>query len=73
MTTTVLSPDFLHDLANILRRQVVRYNARRVQRAESARVFDELSAMSDHDLADIGISRVQIVDIARQAAASVRV
>ncbi len=31
-------------------------------------VYDELAACSDRDLADLGISRLNIRDIARQAA-----
>ena len=40
----------------------------RARRAEYNRVHAELSYMSDRDLADIGISRVSIRDIAREAA-----
>ncbi|WP_240608024.1 DUF1127 domain-containing protein [Pararhodobacter oceanensis] len=32
-------------------------------------VFDELSMLSDRDLADIGLSRSDITDVAKQAAA----
>ncbi|WP_102110391.1 DUF1127 domain-containing protein [Oceaniglobus roseus] len=40
---------------------------RAAQYATYRRVHDELSAMSDRELADIGISRIEIGDVARQA------
>lgn len=39
----------------------------RAKRAEYDRVYAELSMLTDRDLNDIGVSRVQIHDIARQA------
>ncbi|AJE47362.1 DUF1127 domain-containing protein [Celeribacter indicus] len=41
---------------------------RRARRAEMARICRELSALSDRDLTDIGISRDAIRDIAAEAA-----
>ncbi|SPJ23292.1 DUF1127 domain-containing protein [Palleronia abyssalis] len=41
---------------------------RRAQRQEYNRVHAELDGLSNRDLLDIGISRGQIDDIARQAA-----
>lgn len=47
-----------------LRTQVSR---RRAQRAESDRVFLELSSMTDYELTDLGISRLSIRDVAAEA------
>ncbi|EPX83552.1 DUF1127 domain-containing protein [Salipiger mucosus] len=44
------------------------WKVRRAQRAEYNRVRRELSGMTDRDLADIGIPRVSIDDIAYEAA-----
>ncbi|AVW91147.1 DUF1127 domain-containing protein [Celeribacter baekdonensis] len=44
------------------------FSHRRAQRAEADRVFRELSLMSDYELADLGISRHSIRDIAADAA-----
>ncbi|WP_417270538.1 DUF1127 domain-containing protein [Celeribacter sp.] len=43
----------------------------RAQRVEFDKVYNELAQMTDRDLADIGISRGQIRDIAKQAADAV--
>ena len=40
------------------------------RRAEYKRILAELEALSDRDLSDIGIARIQISDVARQAAYS---
>jgi uncharacterized protein YjiS (DUF1127 family) len=37
-------------------------------RAVYSETFEELSALSDRDLADLGISRLSIGDVAREAA-----
>lgn len=42
--------------------------AERARRREYARVYGELARMTDRDLADIGISRVSIEDVAVEAA-----
>lgn len=47
---------------------LARWNEARERRALYLRTVEELSAMSDRDLADINLSRVQIEDIAREAA-----
>jgi uncharacterized protein YjiS (DUF1127 family) len=47
---------------------LARWKDARSRRATYLRVFDELSAMTDRDLADINLHRVQIRDIAQQAA-----
>ena len=44
------------------------FKARRAQRAAYRQVFNELSAMSDRDLSDIGLGRSMIRDVARRAA-----
>lgn len=43
------------------------YAHRRAQRAEARRVYNELSALSERELTDIGISRFNIRDIATEA------
>lgn len=45
----------------------------RARRAAYLYTLNELSAMTERDLADLGISRLMINDIARQAAADVTV
>lgn len=47
---------------------VASWKADRQRRALYNRTLGELRAMTDRDLADIGISRLQIGDIAREAA-----
>lgn len=47
---------------------LARWNDARERRALYLRTVEELSAMSDRDLADINLSRVQIEDIAQAAA-----
>ena len=41
---------------------------RRMLRGAYVRTLDELQSMSDYDLADLGISRLSIKDIAHEAA-----
>lgn len=41
----------------------------RIRREAYRRTFNELNAMSDKELADIGLSSLMVRDIARQAAA----
>ncbi|PZR00883.1 MAG: hypothetical protein DI533_00125 [Cereibacter sphaeroides] len=53
---------------NALRDEVAaRINRSRVYR----KTFNELNAMSDRELADIGLSRLQIADIAADTAAQI--
>jgi uncharacterized protein YjiS (DUF1127 family) len=47
---------------------VQRLRAARKARAVYTRTVEELSALSDRDLADLGIARIGIEDIAREAA-----
>lgn len=47
---------------------LARWNDARERRAVYVRTIEELSAMSDRDLADINLARVQIEDVAREAA-----
>lgn len=51
-----------------LRAQIASFKTARATRDEYTRVYDELSAMSDRDLADIGVYRGMIHDIALAAA-----
>jgi uncharacterized protein YjiS (DUF1127 family) len=55
-------------LVGVLRTQFAALKAAKAERDEYTRVFDELSAMSDRDLADIGVYRGMIEDIAKAAA-----
>ncbi|GAA3875026.1 DUF1127 domain-containing protein [Celeribacter arenosi] len=62
--------EFLAPRANFSQRiSAVRdvWMRRRAQRAEENRVYAELSSMTDRDLADLNLSRVQIGDVAREA------
>ena len=47
---------------------LARWNDARERRAVYVRTIEELSAMSDRDLADINLARVQIEDVAHEAA-----
>ncbi|WP_240335555.1 DUF1127 domain-containing protein [Pseudotabrizicola algicola] len=47
---------------------LAKWNVARERRAVYLQTLNELSAMSDRDLADINVARVSIEDIARQAA-----
>lgn len=47
---------------------LARWNEARERRAVYLRTLDELSSMSDRDLADINLSRIQIRDVAHAAA-----
>ncbi|MFN7222397.1 MAG: DUF1127 domain-containing protein [Paracoccaceae bacterium] len=47
---------------------LAKWNTARERRAVYLQTLNELSAMSDRDLADINVARVSIEDIARQAA-----
>jgi uncharacterized protein YjiS (DUF1127 family) len=47
---------------------VQRTREARKARAVYTRTIEELSALSDRDLADLGIARISIQDIAREAA-----
>ncbi|MCA8880472.1 MAG: DUF1127 domain-containing protein [Rhodobacteraceae bacterium] len=58
----------LADRLHLLRAAFVEWNARR---AVFRQVTDELSVLSDRDLADLGFSRLDIPRVAREAAAAV--
>lgn len=58
----------IHFDTNFLTRIRTTIAERRAQRSEYNRVYGELIGLSDRDLNDIGISRGQIDDIAREAA-----
>lgn len=47
---------------------LAKWNVARERRAVYLQTLNELSAMSDRDLADINVARVSIEDIAREAA-----
>ncbi|WP_435259742.1 DUF1127 domain-containing protein [Thioclava sp. FR2] len=47
---------------------LAKWNEARERRAVYVKTVQELRAMSDRDLADINLARVQIEDIAREAA-----
>ena len=47
---------------------LAKWSEARERRAVYLQTLSELSSMSDRDLADINVARVQIEDIARQAA-----
>lgn len=47
---------------------LAKWTVARERRAVYLQTLNELSAMSDRDLADISVSRLQIEDIARDAA-----
>ncbi|MFN3721712.1 MAG: DUF1127 domain-containing protein [Paracoccaceae bacterium] len=47
---------------------LAKWNVARERRALYLQTLNELSAMSDRDLADINVARVSIEDIAREAA-----
>jgi len=55
-------------IGQIIMDTIADMKARRAQRAIYLRTLDTLSSMSDRDLADIGVSRLAIRDIARTAA-----
>lgn len=55
-------------LADHIAAYVASYKEARARRAVYDRTFGELNAMTDRDLADIGLARVQIEDIAYEAA-----
>ena len=54
--------------AGILSRTRTAIRTRMARRAEFNRVYNELAAMSQRDLDDIGIARANIEEIAREAA-----
>lgn len=55
-------------LANHIAAYVASYKEARARGAAYDRTLGELRAMTDRDLADIGIARIQIEDIAYKAA-----
>ena len=58
-----------HGILGKLNEIAAAWQANRDRRAVFARTYNELSALSDRDLADIGIARRDISEIARQEAA----
>ena len=56
-------------IGRFFRDQIAATKAAYAARAEYTKVYNELSAMDDRDLADIGLSRGMIHDIAAAAAA----
>jgi uncharacterized protein YjiS (DUF1127 family) len=66
---TFHAPRVAHiDLGAIVRTKVAEVKEALARRAEYRAVYNELAAMTDRDLADIGISRGMIEDVAHQAA-----
>ena len=55
-------------LADLLANVTVNVKAALARRAIYTRTLAELNALSDRDLSDLGISRYQIGDLAREAA-----
>jgi len=51
-----------------LRAMLTRMSEDRARRALYSRTVQELNALTDRDLADLGICRLQIEDVAREAA-----
>lgn len=55
-------------LVDLLKGYLARMREARARREDYLRTVRELSALSDRDLADLGISRLTIEDLARQHA-----
>lgn len=55
-------------VAQLVNDGLARFKAARVRRTIYTQVLAELNTMTDRDLADIGISRLEIRDVARRAA-----
>ena len=64
-TTTTSAPSF--DVAAKMHSLIEGFRANRAYKRAVRQTFDELSAMNDRDLADIGIARGEIRNIAAQA------
>lgn len=58
-------------LADLFHAKRAELRARRAQRAEYRRVYDELNRLDDRDLRDIGLHRSDVERIARDSAALV--
>lgn len=66
---TFHAPRVAHiDLGGIVRTKIAEVKESLARRAEYRAVYNQLAAMTDRDLADIGISRGMIEDVAHQAA-----
>ena len=59
------------NIADRLHSTIEGFKAFRARRAAFNRVYNELALLTDRDLADIGIARSQISEIARQEAAKI--
>jgi uncharacterized protein YjiS (DUF1127 family) len=68
MTHLSTSRSLCFGLADRFLRARERVEQDRARRAEYRRTYHVLSSMSDRDLSDIGISRLQVRDVARDAA-----
>jgi|AntAceMinimDraft_12_1070368.scaffolds.fasta_scaffold131399_2 uncharacterized protein YjiS (DUF1127 family) len=66
-TATTATPSF--DVTAKLRSMAEGYRAHRADMRAARQTFNELSAMTDRDLADIGIARSEIRHIASQTVA----
>lgn len=63
--TTTTTPSF--DVAAKMHGLIEGFRANRAQKRAERQTYNELAAMSDRDLADIGIARGEIRHIAAQA------
>lgn len=68
MTYAITQRGWRFSLSEFAAQLVASVKENRARRAIYNRTLDELRMMSDRDLADIGIARVQIEDIAFEAA-----
>ena len=66
MAHAIHTADFGHFVADFIRHKIEAFNAARVARAEYNNTVRELSELGDRELADLGLSRIQIKTIARQ-------
>ena len=57
---------FGHGLTGRIRAALDTYKAARTQRAEYRRTVDELSNLNDRELADLGLGRYDIPEVARR-------
>lgn len=68
-TQTILRADPLHAVTALLKRIQADLAKRRRAQAAYSKTYSELSRFTDRQLADIGVNRSQIGDIATEAAA----
>jgi len=62
---------FEHGIAARIHGAIEALRAQRARQAAFRQTYDELAALSDRELADLGIARSDIADIAREAAREV--